>query len=102
MADDNMLTLDSIVVQNANLMSSVIDDDIVMLDVERGVYYGVTNVGSRIWQLIEQPSRLSDVRDLLLNEYDVDDATCTQQVLDFVRELHGKGLVEISDVTQKS
>ena len=95
MSADTPITLQAVVVQSANLMSSVIDDDVVMLDVERGVYYGVTNVASRIWQLIEQPRRLSDVRDVLLQEYDIDSETCTQQVLDFLRELHSKDLVSV-------
>lgn len=97
MSHEATITLGSTIVQTTSLVSSTIDEDIVMLDVERGVYYGVSDVGSRIWQLLEEPRSLNTITEILLSEYEVDRATCEQHVLEFVRELYTKHLVKLAD-----
>jgi hypothetical protein len=61
------------------------------------MYYGLDQVGSRIWELVREPIRVSDLRDAIEREYDVDPQQCETDVLAFLRELAFKGLIEVRD-----
>lgn len=86
-------TLDSVVRATEGLISSEVDGQLVMMDIERGTYFGLDSTAARIWAGLAVPTRLSDLCQSLVEEYDVDPATCEAEVLGFVRELHSNGLV---------
>jgi hypothetical protein len=67
----------------------------VVLDLKGGTYFGLDEVGTRIWQLIEERGRLRDVFDALLAEFDVQPATLEHDLLSLVDELTARGLVSI-------
>jgi hypothetical protein len=73
-----------------------IGGELVILNVPRGEYFGLNLVGARIWELIEEPRRVADVRDQLLLEYEAVDAErCTEDVLALLHDMHAAGLIEI-------
>jgi len=67
----------------------------VLLSMESAMYYGLDQVGSRIWELVREPIRVSDLRDAITREYDVEPERCEADVLGFLRELADKGLIEV-------
>jgi hypothetical protein len=87
------ITLESTVSQIEDIVASDIDDEKVMMSVEKGQYFGMDPVGSRVWELIEKPIKVSELIDGLLGKYDVDRETCEQDVLAFLEELHEDGIV---------
>ncbi len=72
-----------------------LDGEMVLLDIKSGEYYGIDEIGSRIWTLIEEGKSTEGVKEALLQEYDVDDETCNQQVGAFIEELQGAGLIQV-------
>ena len=40
----------------SNLCSSIVDDELVMMDINQGKYFGMNQIGLRIWQLIQKKS----------------------------------------------
>jgi hypothetical protein len=65
-----------------------------ILNLKNGVYYGLNPVGARIWSLIQEPRTIKEIRDTLLNEYDVD-ASSLQADLDvLLGQLAENGLIE--------
>jgi hypothetical protein len=76
-----------------------LQDELVLLNLETGVYYGLNSVGARIWQLIRihPDAPLARVRDELLSEYDVSSARCTADLLNLVASLAENRLLEIHD-----
>ena len=56
--------------------------------------YALDEVGSRIWALLEPDRSLRDLCDVLLAEYDVDRATLSGDLLDFVGQLESLGAVQ--------
>jgi hypothetical protein len=76
------------------LIESAIDDEIVALSIERGTCYGMNRMGSRIWNLLARPIRISDLCATLMAAYKVDRDICERQVLDLLEELRGEGLIE--------
>ena len=87
------LSAASIVARGDGFIEAEIDNEIVALNIETGTCYGLNRVGSRIWALIEVPSRVEDVCAKLIAEYDVEPTTCERQVLDLLEELRAEGLV---------
>ena len=58
-------------------------------------YYGLDDIGSRIWELIEHPVKVSDLIDTLLERFDVDRETCEIDVLKFLNELNEDRILEV-------
>ena len=88
-----MINLDSIVSYREDLDTTDIDGDKVMMDLEKGQYFALNSVASRIWEEIQSPVKLSSVVDILLQEYEVDRETCEKSVIEFVEGLNNAGLL---------
>jgi len=87
--------VDTIITQAAGLVAADMDGEKVMLNIEKGKYYGIDSIGSRIWELLEVPHRVREVVDVLLKEYEVEEKTCQNDVLAFLSKLYDQGLVDI-------
>ena len=80
----------------AHLLFQEVDDEAVLLDLERGHYFGLAEVGTRIWRLLGEHSTLPAVyRALLQDGYAVDEDELEHDLEGFVRELAAEGLVEL-------
>ena len=82
--------------RNPDLIAADKDGDTVMMSFERGTYFGLGGVGSRIWGLLENPTSMSAIVRAICAEYDVDEQTCTADVQRFVAMMIENELV-ISD-----
>ena len=85
--------LDSVVARGEGIVSAAIDKEVAMLDIERGMCFGMNKVASRIWALVQEPARVSDICATLVSEYDVEESDCERQVLDLLEELRAEGLI---------
>lgn len=77
------------------MIEAEVDGELVALHVDKGTCYGFNGTATRIWAMIEQPRRFSELKEELLREYDVDAATCEAQLMELLDELAADGLVEI-------
>ena len=91
-----MITTESYIKRNNEVFASEIDNEVVMMNVESGKYYGMDAIGSRIWELIKEKVQVTEVIETLLEEYDVSWEQCRKDVLDFLNELYAQNLVEVS------
>jgi len=88
-----VITTGSAVCQVEEILVGDVDGEKVMMSVEDGQYFALEPIGSRIWELIESPTRISDIVDTLVRQYDVERAACERDVLAFLEELDGAGLL---------
>jgi hypothetical protein len=72
-----------------------LDGEAVILSLKTGTYYGLDQVGARIWALIQEPKTITDLLHVLLSEFDVDSVRCEQDLRLLLRNLNEAGLVEI-------
>ena len=56
-----MLTMDSIIQRDAEVVAAEADQDLIMVSIATGYYYGVSNVARDIWDAIERPKKVSDL-----------------------------------------
>jgi hypothetical protein len=89
------IAADTMVLASKEQVSCDLAGETAILNVQSGVYYGLDEVGARIWELIQTPQRVSDVRDSLLNEYDVEPSQCEADLIALLSQLSEVGLVEV-------
>lgn len=89
------LSLDTQLTRNPDLIATDMDGDTVMMSIARGEYYGIGGVGSRVWELLEQPISLSTIVGMICKEFDVDEPTCQADMVRFLGELQEHGLVTV-------
>jgi hypothetical protein len=83
---------DSVVVA-PSVISRELSGEMVLLDLESGVYYGLDAIGTRVWQLLMQRNAVADICTTLLDEYNVAADVLRDDVSRLVGELCDKGLV---------
>jgi Coenzyme PQQ synthesis protein D (PqqD) len=76
-------------------ISTEVSGESVILHLEDGVYFGLNEVGSRIWSLAAQPVRVADICSAIEEEYDVHPETCRRDVLRLLGELADHDLVRV-------
>jgi hypothetical protein len=70
-----------------------LDGEAVVLDLVTGRYFGLDDVGTRMWQLIEQHGTLPEVLDILEQEFEVPVERVEADLKEFLGLLVSKGLV---------
>lgn len=93
------LSAHSIIVAAKDQVSADLGEEAVMLNLKSGVYFGLDPVGTRIWNLLQSPTSVMEIRDALVKEYDVDPERCEKDILDLAQEMAEKGLVEVRNET---
>ena len=89
------ISLNSVVAASGELVSANLDGEVVILGFASGSYYSLDQVGAFVWDLLQHSRKVSDVRDAILSEYDIDLARCEQDLFHLLSELDEKGLVDI-------
>jgi hypothetical protein len=92
-----MVTTNSIVVAAQDQVSSDLAGEAVILNLATGMYYGLDDVGARIWGLLQQPCSVNMIRDAIVGEYEVDPDHCERDLLALLQELAAAQLIEVKD-----
>ena len=87
---------ETVVRVNPKQMAAKVGEGTVILGMQDSVYYGLDEVGTRIWSLLQQPCTVRAVRDVLLEEYEVEPDVCMTQLVALLYELAGRGLIDVT------
>jgi hypothetical protein len=83
---------------NPEVLSSKIDEEIILMSIELDSYFGLDPVASRIWELLSvKPSSIKELLITLLEEYEIDETTCTHDIEYFIEEMSVKKLIKPLD-----
>lgn len=86
-------SLETRIRRNPEPVAADMDGDLVMMHIATGRYHGLSGVGLRIWQLLEQPQTVAAVVEQLKQEYAVPHEVCEAETLAFVTALEARGLL---------
>ena len=78
------------------VLCTTFDDEVVLLNQADGVYYGLSDVGARVWALVKQSASIARIRETIVAEYDVDAARCASDLDHLIAELIRRGLVVVT------
>ena len=76
------------------VLSSKIDDEVILMSIKADSYFGLDPIGSHIWDLLSrQAATLNELVELLKEEYEIDEETCKKDVQSFIDDMSGKKLI---------
>jgi hypothetical protein len=82
------------VIRSAEIPSTELKGETVLLSLEQQSYFGLRSTSQRIWQLLEHPHTLQQLRDELLQEYAVDAQQCERELAVFMQGLWQARLIQ--------
>jgi hypothetical protein len=84
-----------IVRRGPNVLTSAVGDEVVLMSIERGRYYGLDRIASVVWRHIEHPVRFAALVEALATHYQGDAARIASDVGEMLSKIQAEGLVEI-------
>ena len=91
------ITINSVISRNPGQQFSKIDGEVVMLSLNAGEYLALNDSASRIWDLLDQPQRVSELIRILTEEYQIDFEECKSDTLSCLADFGMKSIIEISN-----
>jgi len=91
----------STVVVTKDQVSCDLSGEAAILNLKSGVYFGLNTVGASIWKLIQEPRTVKEIREAILEEYNVEPGRCEHDIFEILQEFSTHGLIEIVDEKNK-
>jgi hypothetical protein len=79
-----------------NVHAREFDGETILLDLSHGDYFGVDDMGARIWAELKRASSPEEVALRLASDYDVEMPRLREDVRRFLEELYGRKLVVLA------
>jgi hypothetical protein len=80
-------------IKRPDIICEEFDDEIVIINVESGNYYSVSNVGAAVWDLIQRGSTLGEIVAGIAQRYSGSDVEIKNAINQFMTELQHEELV---------
>lgn len=81
------------VVPSPHVFAREFDGELVLLDLDGGLYFGLDGVGAAVWRALEQSGKIENAVDAVVSEFEVDEARARADILVLLAELEEKGIV---------
>lgn len=89
------MDLKQVITVSPDAVFQEVKGEAVILDLARGVYFGLDEVGTRIWQLVQAHGSGRAVFDQMLKEFDVEPERLEADLDDLLQALADSGLVTL-------
>ena len=90
------LTTSSIIVAANGQVSTDLGGEAVILGLETGRYYSLNDSGSTVWSMIQEPRTVSEIRDAILDTYDVESEVCERDLFALLGQFAQEGLIAVN------
>ena len=92
---DVAISSHSVVMATDSQTSCELHAETVILDFNKGAYFGLDEIGTLIWRQLQEPRTVRAVCDAVVEQYEVDPTTCEQDVIRLLETLQAEGLIEV-------
>lgn len=75
------------------IIAKQVGTEMVLLDYDRGIYYGLNPIGAQVWQLLHDGRQVGEIVNILTNEYEAPAETIQADVEALLRDLRERGLL---------
>jgi len=86
-------------IQKIEISSEVLTQEVggetVILDLKSESYFGLDEVGTRIWQLLQEQKDIQSIAEIMLNEYDVEEKQLGKDIQNLLTQLNKAGIVTL-------
>ena len=93
----NAVPESALLIADPDVLATEFGDEVVLLNLRDGVYYGLADVGLLIWRMLRRPVTMQAICDAIADGYDVDRARCERDVRTLIADLTDHGLITIRD-----
>jgi len=90
------MTLDTKINIPDTLFLQKVDDETILLDSNTNEYFSINEIGTFIWETLEEKKDLKSVKEEIISNYEVDEKQVENDILNFIQEVANKGLITIS------
>ena len=80
---------------SSEVLTQEVGGETVILDLKTESYFGLDEVGTRIWQLLQEQNNLQTITATMLNEYDVEEEQLEKDIQDLLTQLNKAGIVTL-------
>ena len=91
------MNLDQKITFAETVFAQEVDGEMVLLDMESENYFGLDEVGTAIWQAMQEKETLKEVFEVLLEQYEVEAEMLEHDLSDFVAKLVESGLLKVEE-----
>ncbi len=88
------------VIISSEVLAQEVDGETVLLDLQSESYFGLDEVGTRIWQLLQEHNELQKVFDIMLEEYDVDAKQLEKDLNGLLDKLLNEELITLESIIE--
>ena len=78
-------------------LSQEVNGETVILDLKSESYFGLDEVGTRIWQLLQEHGDVRKTSDVMLDEFDVEEDQLENDMSALLDEMLEKGLLHVEE-----
>jgi hypothetical protein len=78
----------------AEILCADVAGEMVLVDPERGQYFGLDDIASVVWCRLEHPTSVGELCAALLADYECDAVTIANDVIALLERLAADGLIE--------
>jgi hypothetical protein len=77
------------------VLSCDLGGEVAILNLKNGFFYGLNAAGACIWDLLRTPKTLTEIRDALLEEFEVEPDRCERDLGELLEQLASAELTQI-------
>ena len=81
---------------STEVLTQEVGGETVILDLKRESYFGLDEVGTRIWQLLQEQEDIQIIIATMLNEYDVEEEQLKKDIQNLLTQLNEAGIVTLN------
>jgi hypothetical protein len=89
------IEIEDTVTWSGKALASQIREEVVLMNLERGYYYSLDDIGSEIWRSLEQPVSVASLCQSLAAKYHAELSTVTTDVLVLLNKLLEHDLISV-------
>lgn len=95
MTNPSTFTPDIVLVRCDQFLGNQVEQELVMIDIESGRYFGLNSVAADIWERLATPVSIADLCADLQQRYEVDAARCDRDVVSLLLQMRANDMVRI-------
>ena len=76
-----------------DVLFRVLDGEAVLLNLESGTYFGMNEIATRVWELLNQGKVIGEIRNALADEFEVARDVLEKDLDELFEQLEKRGLV---------
>ncbi len=80
-----------------DVVFETLGEEMVLLHLDRGIYFGLNPVGTRIWELLTEKGTLGAVLEAMQQEYEADPQALHRDLVRLAEELRAQQLILVGE-----